>query len=578
MIIMKKSCPAFSLALLITLVLTACSNPPAPVIPTATSITAVSSPTLLPTSGAALTPQAPTPPGPTPTAATAAEQKNIWFSPAVPVEVSKQLLESTGMQLSKDKSSGTCVVDEGKQNLVGEWVYALAAPFNTVADDIDQKSFLAKWKDHTADFPAKVLLVDQGSKDLLTSAFGDPDPDSIQVITQDQLLGTSWKNPNSWAVVPFDQIQPEWKVISISNVSPIHKQFDPAGYLLTIPLSINCNNQPDLVAKVTARQISNRDPNALTTVILTGVTAMVRGTAYLMETKGITYPDTDIRDILREADFTHISNEVPYWPKCPPPFTNAGEAKLVFCSNPKYNQLLEDVGADIIELSGDHFNDWGPDATNYTIDLYKSLGWKYYGGGYNLEDGRKPLLIEHNGNKIAFLGCNAKPPGYGTASATEPGAVHCNFTDMDARIKEVKAQGYIPIVTFQHLEYYSYTISPFLQKDFRNVADAGAAIVSGSQGHQPQGIEFYNGSFLHYGLGNLFFDQYKEGFPTRQAFIDRYVFYKGKYISTELITIMFTDLAHSRLMNPGERQDLLQTIFKVSLWPFSTDQSITSPN
>jgi poly-gamma-glutamate capsule biosynthesis protein CapA/YwtB (metallophosphatase superfamily) len=35
-------------------------------------------------------------------------------------------------------------------------------------------------------------------------------------------------------------------------------------------------------------------------------------------------------------------------------------------------------------------------------------------------------------------------------------------------------------------------------------------IVSGSQAHQPHGFEFYNGSLIHYGLGNLFFDQYNE--------------------------------------------------------------------
>ena len=34
-------------------------------------------------------------------------------------------------------------------------------------------------------------------------------------------------------------------------------------------------------------------------------------------------------------------------------------------------------------------------------------GWSPYGGGKNLEDGKKPALFEHNGNKIAFIGCGA---------------------------------------------------------------------------------------------------------------------------------------------------------------------------
>ena len=39
------------------------------------------------------------------------------------------------------------------------------------------------------------------------------------------------------------------------------------------------------------------------------------------------------------------------------------------------------------------------------------------------------------------------------------------------------------------------------------VADAGATMVSGSQAHYPHIMEFRGESFIHYGLGNLFFDQ-----------------------------------------------------------------------
>ena len=309
---------------------------------------------------------------------------------------------------------------------------------------------------------------------------------------------------------------------------------------------------------------SNRDEHKLTTVILTGVTALVRGTASMMEVKGLTYPAIDIRDWLREADITHISNEIPFTPKCPPPYPR--ENNLVFCSAPKYIELLRDVGTDVVELTGDHFQDWGPEAMLFTIDLYRQEGWQFYGGGVNLEEARKPLLIEHNGNKIAFLGCNAKGPGYAGARENQPGAALCDFAWMRQEIKKLRDEGYLPVVTFQHLEYYSYTAHPILQKDFRAMTEAGAVIVSGSQAHQPHAFEFVNQSLLHYGLGNLFFDQVFEGIPTRQAFIDRHVFYNGRYIGTELLTIYFVDLARPRPMTVEERQDLLQTVFTASGW------------
>jgi poly-gamma-glutamate synthesis protein (capsule biosynthesis protein) len=97
---------------------------------------------------------------------------------------------------------------------------------------------------------------------------------------------------------------------------------------------------------------------------------------------------------------------------------------------------------------------------------------------------------------------------------------------------------------------------------------AGAAIVSGDQAHQPHGFSFQNGSYIHYGLGNLFFDQfhYCPNYACDDAFIDRHVFYDGQYISTELITLRFVDFAKPRLMTPEERAHLLEIVFKASGW------------
>jgi poly-gamma-glutamate synthesis protein (capsule biosynthesis protein) len=132
----------------------------------------------------------------------------------------------------------------------------------------------------------------------------------------------------------------------------------------------------------------------------------------------------------------------------------------------------------------------------------------------------------------------------------------------------LRQQGYQVIFTFQHREYYTYTTEPILTMDFGQIALAGATIVSGSQAHQPQGFSFNGNGFIHYGLGNLFFDQYHfcPDYACDDAFIDRHVFYAGKHISTELITIRFTDFARPRLMTPEERARFLDIIFKASNW------------
>jgi hypothetical protein len=86
-------------------------------------------------------------------------------------------------------------------------------------------------------------------------------------------------------------------------------------------------------------------------------------------------------------------------------------------------------------------------------------------------------------------------------------------------------------------------------------------------------MEFRNDSFIHYGLGNLFFDQMgdQDWMPKgiRREFLDRYVIYEGKLLSIELITAMLEDYARPRLMRESERRAFLQDYFYYSGWiPF----------
>jgi poly-gamma-glutamate capsule biosynthesis protein CapA/YwtB (metallophosphatase superfamily) len=82
--------------------------------------------------------------------------------------------------------------------------------------------------------------------------------------------------------------------------------------------------------------------------------------------------------------------------------------------------------------------------------------------------------------------------------------------------------------------------------DFFRAVEAGAAIVSGSQAHCPQKFEFIGDTFVHFGLGNLFFDQMDK--IERMAFIDRYYFYDNHLLGVDPIGIIRTDEAQPNLM------------------------------
>ena len=406
--------------------------------------------------------------------------------------------------------------------------------------------------------------MDESTLFALRILWGEPATQAIQVLPTEELLPYAWKNQPAWAILPFENLEPRWKVLEIDGQSPLRKEFDAGAYLLNVPISLTGDTAQISLSDLPLAASSNRQPERLTVMVMTGVTALVRSTAYAMERKGIEYPADGILNWLEDADLTHISNEVPFAEDCPAP--DPFQTGMKFCSHPSYIGLLERVGTDIVELTGDHFQDWGTGAMNLTLEMYQERGWLTFGGGANLEQARQAITLEHNGNRLALIGCNAKGGSYAQAAAKHPGAAACDLVWMESEISRLRNEGYLPIVTFQHFEYYTYKAQPDQKRDFRRMAQAGAVIVSGSQAHQPQAIEFNQGAFIHYGLGNLFFDQYEVSLATQQAFIDRHIFYDGRYIGTELLTGLFIDYAKMRPMTPDERNTLLQSIFNASGW------------
>jgi poly-gamma-glutamate synthesis protein (capsule biosynthesis protein) len=438
-------------------------------------------------------------------------------------------------------------------------VYALVAPFPTVTDGVTTAELNLAWTQGTspAAFSGHPLLMDQSTLDVLKSLWGEPASGLVEVVASDRLLEEAWADPGSWAIVPFEALQPKWKVLTIDGQSPVRKQFELSTYPLVASLD------------PAAQAVSNYDPSKMTTVIMTGVTALVRATAYTMELKSVTYPGEKIRDIMREADIAHISNEIPFYTGCT--FPKPDQGALVFCSDPKYIDLLTDVGTDVVELTGNHFSDRGSAGMRETIAIYNEKGLPYFGGGLDLQDSLKPALFEVNGNKIAFIGCN-KPDvnRFPTATEFKPGAAPCDFDYLAGEINKLKAEGYVVISTFQWNESYDAYPSPQQIKDFQLMVDSGASVVSGSQAHYAQKMEFYKDAFIHYGLGNMFFDQMgdQDWMPKgiRRVFLDRYVIYDGRLISVEPIPAMMEDYSRPRPMTDAEKPGFLKEYFYYSGW------------
>lgn len=549
----------FSLIISLSLLLSACgaaAMQPSSIAPSAEPSTAI-------TQAPTITPTIPTP---EPTRTT--QPPAVWIDPRLPVEILQSFGNSPTVIRVGSKEEALLSLTVDTEEPLSTWIYALAAPFATVTDDVSTESLVAFWKGNAV-FPASALVMPPAIFDSLKARYGSPLGDA-RPLAEEDLLTFCQSHQNAWAILPFEKLEPQWKVISLDGNSPIHKDFTYENYPLIVQIGWDEGMRPlteteTQLAEEAIQSIptTNRHADRLTTVILTGVTAMTRATGKEMELYGVLSPAVSIGELMREADIAHVSNEVPFATNCPPPQWQQ-EIDLVFCSDDKYIDLMREIGTDVVELTGDHFSDYGPEAMYHTLEMYKKEGWSYYGGGKDISEAKQPLKITHNGNKIAFLGCNAKAPGYATASETNPGALHCDMDEIVEQIKTLKDEGYQVIFTFQHQEIYRWNPTEQMIADFHRVADAGAVIVSGSQAHQPHLVEFYGNSLIHYGLGNLFFDQLGWSEDTDKAFLDRHIFYDGKYLGVELITVQFFNWSTPTLMTPEARAVMLQRLFTES--------------
>jgi hypothetical protein len=511
-------------------------------------------PTRTPLPTATFTPVPPTPtltPSPT---ATPAFPVTVGCVTGAPVEACVRLQEQINLAPDRFLFTGEAsradvvltTLDDGSGSPVGTWTYVIAAPFFTVDDEVTSVDLVATWQTGAVGpFANHALLLSPESYEVFNAWWGPPQGVGVMAVPASELLVTA-EQIDAWALLPFDALQPQWKVLLLDGHTPLEKDWQPENDILTLPLFLSSARRPETVSLLLGMDLSlvNRSEVAITRVVMTGVTAMTRATALLMDTKGVTYPAKDIKQWFSDADFVHISNEVSFTPDC----VAEGSGTMSFCSRDDYIGLLEEINTNIVELTGNHLEDKGTQWVDHSLEMYRERGWAWFGGGANQAEGAQPLTVTHGVNRLAFIGCNTVGP---FAAEDSGGAARCDFDQMTEVIRRLRTEGYLPIVTVQYLEAYEYAPSDPQMRDFRRLAEAGAVMVQGSQAHQPQTMEFYGETFVHYGLGNLFFDQmWSDG--TRQEFVDRLTFYDGRLLNIDLRTAILEEFGRPRPMTVGD--------------------------
>jgi len=485
----------------------------------------------------------------------------VWLAPDLPEVLTSSIrlwLDSRPEPWLPGSEAAGLVVDweerSGTQPVAAVFLVP-AVPLASPREDLAFDDLGRTWR---GEAPGQLLVTTTAAAALDSLLGPHAAQAAVAVLPASEILLRLEQQPEAMAILPFDELQPQLKPLSVDGLSALDRELDEASYPLRALVWAGgpAGWEEDLAMGLQERGLdSNRHLDRLTVLAMTGVTAMTRGVALEIEARGDPgWPARRLAGLLAAADLTHVSNEVSFMSGC-----QAREETPAFCSRPEYMEVLRLVGADVVELTGNHNLDFGAEYALQSLDLYAEEGMVTFGGGRDEVTARQPLVMAHNGNRLAFVGYNQFGPDYALAGPASPGAAPFSLAAVQAGMAEARRQADLVFVNVQYTEAYQAEPLPEQVADFRAIVDAGADVVTGTQAHQPQLVEFYAGKPIFYGLGNLFFDQLWS-FATTQSLIVRHYIYQGRLLSVEILpTTMGGDLQPT-LATGQERDEILRAV------------------
>jgi len=386
------------------------------------------------------------------------------------------------------------------------------------------------------------LVLTQSTVDYLTG-IGFVFNTSTSVIEDDALDFYLWRDKNLFTLMPFDALTLRFRPLWVDNI-PVVDQLE------SYPL-------------VWESESPNFDLDKLTRITLSGTTAVARQTLIAFDDMGVQNATSGIRDYVLLSDYFHVTNEASIAPTCPQYTTNVLGGNNSMCMKREHAELFDILDVDVVDLTGNHINDFGYDPLNSMFTFFDELDIQVVGGGKTLAEARNHLILEHHGSRVGWIACNHVGPYYALVNedpnalgGVRSGTANCDANWLRETLPILSADVDLVIVTVQYQEFEDYVPTNQQRIDYQTIADWGADVVIGTAEHKPMTFEFYptrrgETAFIHYGLGNLFFDQPFWG--NMRFFLDTLYIYDGRLQTVELFPGIIDDLARPRLLD-GEEQ------------------------
>jgi hypothetical protein len=225
--------------------------------------------------------------------------------------------------------------------------------------------------------------------------------------------------------------------------------------------------------------------------------------------------------VLRTGDVVVGQLEVPYTNRV---FNSA------LGRDPSILSILASANFKVLTFVGNHTADLGVPGIEDSIAGVRKYGMAIVGAGMNIDEARKPAIIERNGVRFGFLGYNCVGPKETWASPDRPGCAYvyiithyeldyavpggpptiytwAEYKTLGAMAEDIRKLRPLCDVLIVSLHkgviHTPMKLMAYEQLVSYAAIDAGADVVLGHHQHILQGIEMYKGKPIFHGLCNF---------------------------------------------------------------------------
>lgn len=300
-----------------------------------------------------------------------------------------------------------------------------------------------------------------------------------------------------------------------------------------------------------------QESGEITTIVFAGDVLIAAAMEQYYDAEGVgRIVSEELLTEMQNADICMVNNEFQ--------FSNRGipmeDKQFTFQTDPKYVQILLDMGVDIVSLANNHSLDFGTEALQDTFVTLDEAGILYAGAGDTKERAEQLQVIEANGQKIGFLAATRViPVSEWNVEYRQPGLFATyDDTRLLECIREAKEEcDFLAVYVHWGIEREAYPQE--YQTDIaKNCFAVGADLVIGAHPHVLQGIEFIDGKPVFYSLGNYVFSQ-----EIAKTALVKVEIYPDGEVSYRLIPA-YAKGGKTQLFNGEEAEELFQYMNEIS--------------